>query len=264
MGLWSRRNRLARVPRRQFGTSSRTSRRASAHVSTVGLASRGQPWRSQRGVEEGHVEADVVADDDGAGDEVDERVEHGLDARRRQHHGLGDAGEHRDLRRDRRARVHEGVEGAEELAAAHPHGADLGDAARLRRRAGGLEVEHAEGGLGQRRAQVVERALHGRTIRRTYVREQEHVFGQVSAPWHAGTMRTWRSGTAAPRAATSPGSMSVTTRRTRAFHHYTTGGELTVEDEEVLGETVEAVTCRWCGPAGAVEVLADADGEVVR
>jgi hypothetical protein len=46
----------------------------------------------------------------------------------------------------------------------------------------------------------------------------------------------------------------VTSRRTRAFHHYTTGGELAVEDEEVLDESVEAVTCRWCGPSGAVEV----------
>ena len=54
------------------------------------------------------------------------------------------------------------------------------------------------------------------------------------------------------------------TRRTRAFHHYTTGGDLTVEDVEVLSETVDAVTCRWCGPAGSVEVLADPDGEVVR
>ena len=42
------------------------------------------------------------------------------------------------------------------------------------------------------------------------------------------------------------------------------GGELTVEDEELLGETVEAVTCRWCGPSGAVEVQAGADGEVLR
>ncbi len=46
LGLWSRRNRVASVPRRQFGTSSRTNRRASAHVSTVGLASRGRPMRS--------------------------------------------------------------------------------------------------------------------------------------------------------------------------------------------------------------------------
>jgi hypothetical protein len=39
----------------------------------------------------------------------------------------------------------------------------------------------------------------------------------------------------------------VASRRTRAFHHFSVGGELTVEDEEVLDETIEAVTCRWCG-----------------
>jgi DNA-directed RNA polymerase subunit RPC12/RpoP len=45
------------------------------------------------------------------------------------------------------------------------------------------------------------------------------------------------------------------TRRTRAFHHYTLGGELAVEDEEVLSETVEDVACRWCGSSRAVESL---------
>jgi hypothetical protein len=50
------------------------------------------------------------------------------------------------------------------------------------------------------------------------------------------------------------------TRRTRAFHHYTLGGELTVEDTEVLEETVEAVACRWCGGGGRVEVV-DANGD---
>ncbi|HYU57930.1 MAG TPA: hypothetical protein VEO00_07770 [Actinomycetota bacterium] len=39
----------------------------------------------------------------------------------------------------------------------------------------------------------------------------------------------------------------VSTRRTRAFHHFSVGGELTVEDEDVLEEQVEDVTCRWCG-----------------
>jgi hypothetical protein len=43
----------------------------------------------------------------------------------------------------------------------------------------------------------------------------------------------------------------VASRRTRAFHHFSVGGELTVEDEEVLDETIEAVTCRWCGASGA-------------
>jgi len=43
------------------------------------------------------------------------------------------------------------------------------------------------------------------------------------------------------------------TRRTRAFHHYTVGGDLTVEDEDVLEERVEEVSCRWCGSPQAVE-----------
>lgn len=47
----------------------------------------------------------------------------------------------------------------------------------------------------------------------------------------------------------------VTTRRTRAFHHFTVGGDLQVEDEEVLAETVEDVTCRWCGSGAKVERL---------
>lgn len=57
----------------------------------------------------------------------------------------------------------------------------------------------------------------------------------------------------------------TTTRRTRAFHHYTVGGELQVEDEELLDERVESVTCRWCDHGGSVELVADdaveADGE---
>ncbi|HZQ83540.1 MAG TPA: hypothetical protein VFA83_01815 [Acidimicrobiales bacterium] len=47
----------------------------------------------------------------------------------------------------------------------------------------------------------------------------------------------------------------TTTRRTKAFHHYTLGGERTVEDEEVLSEVVEEVSCRWCGTSKAVEAL---------
>ena len=47
----------------------------------------------------------------------------------------------------------------------------------------------------------------------------------------------------------------VATRRTRAFHHYTVGGELSVEDEEVLDETVEEVACRWCGTGAHVEEI---------
>ena len=42
------------------------------------------------------------------------------------------------------------------------------------------------------------------------------------------------------------------TRRTRSFHHFTVGGDLTIEDEEVLSEVVEEASCRWCGSAAAV------------
>ena len=47
----------------------------------------------------------------------------------------------------------------------------------------------------------------------------------------------------------------TTTRRTRAFHHYSVGGELEVEDVEVLAEVVEEVSCRWCGSGRAVVEL---------
>jgi hypothetical protein len=48
------------------------------------------------------------------------------------------------------------------------------------------------------------------------------------------------------------------TRRSRRFHHYTVGGDLTVEDEQVLGEVVEDVSCRWCGTGRSVEQLVEA------
>jgi hypothetical protein len=48
----------------------------------------------------------------------------------------------------------------------------------------------------------------------------------------------------------------VATRRTSAFHHYSVGGDLTVEEEQLLEETVERVTCRWCGASGdSIETL---------
>ena len=48
----------------------------------------------------------------------------------------------------------------------------------------------------------------------------------------------------------------VATRRTRAFHHYSIAGELEIEEEEVLDERVEEVTCRWCSATGTrIEVL---------
>jgi hypothetical protein len=49
----------------------------------------------------------------------------------------------------------------------------------------------------------------------------------------------------------------TSTRRTRAFHHYTVGGELQVEDTETLSETIEDVRCRWCGTGATVVPFTD-------
>lgn len=50
----------------------------------------------------------------------------------------------------------------------------------------------------------------------------------------------------------------TSTRRTKAYHHYTVGGALEVEDVDVLDEVVEDVSCRWCGTgANVVEVEPD-------
>ena len=52
----------------------------------------------------------------------------------------------------------------------------------------------------------------------------------------------------------------TTSQRVRSFHHYTVGGELSIEDSQVLDERVEDVLCRWCGNGASVEVLSDEAG----
>jgi hypothetical protein len=48
----------------------------------------------------------------------------------------------------------------------------------------------------------------------------------------------------------------VVQRRTREFHHFSVAGELTIEDAERLAETIERVSCRWCGATGdAIEEI---------
>lgn len=53
----------------------------------------------------------------------------------------------------------------------------------------------------------------------------------------------------------------VESRRTRSFHHFSVGGDLTVEDTEVLESTIEDVQCRWCGNGSAVVRLEQAPAE---
>lgn len=47
----------------------------------------------------------------------------------------------------------------------------------------------------------------------------------------------------------------VRTRRTEEYWHVDLAGEAVVEQSQVLAETVESVTCRWCGRADAVELV---------
>jgi hypothetical protein len=46
-------------------------------------------------------------------------------------------------------------------------------------------------------------------------------------------------------------------QRTRAFYHYTVGGDLEIEEPELLDDRIEAVVCRWCESAAHVEALTD-------
>ena len=38
----------------------------------------------------------------------------------------------------------------------------------------------------------------------------------------------------------------IRSQKVREFHHFTTGGELEVEEVEMLEEIIESSTCRWC------------------
>ena len=51
----------------------------------------------------------------------------------------------------------------------------------------------------------------------------------------------------------------VETTSVRSFHHYSVGGELSVEEPEVIAHNVESVTCRWCGHGRGVEVLSESE-----
>ena len=110
--------------------------------------------------QEADVEGGVVGDQDGAGGEFQEGRQRGLDGRGVGDHGVADAGEDGDEGRDGGVRIDQGLELPEHLAAADLDRTDLGDhAAVLGRPAGGLEVDHTEGHLAQRGAELVEALL---------------------------------------------------------------------------------------------------------
>lgn len=47
----------------------------------------------------------------------------------------------------------------------------------------------------------------------------------------------------------------VETTSVRSFHHYTVGGDLAIEEPEIISRSVESVSCRWCGHGRGVEVI---------
>ena len=51
----------------------------------------------------------------------------------------------------------------------------------------------------------------------------------------------------------------IVSQQTRAFYHYTVGGDLVIEDEEVLSRHVDDVVCRWCGHGRSVVEIESAD-----
>ena len=53
----------------------------------------------------------------------------------------------------------------------------------------------------------------------------------------------------------------VRSARTRSFYHYSLGGDLTVEQEDVLSSEIERVECRWCGSADQIEVIQNVTAE---
>lgn len=48
-------------------------------------------------------------------------------------------------------------------------------------------------------------------------------------------------------------------RRTTEFWHFDLAGGHEVEDERTDQETVESITCRWCGRSDAVELVSRAE-----
>ena len=136
-----------------------------------GVAKGGPVAAEQRGVDEPHVETDVVADDDRVADELLQGGQHRLDARCLGHHRLRDAREHGDAGGDGLARVDQGGHGAQTLAVANLDDPDLGDEVATAVAAGGLDVEHAERDIGQWGSEVVERSLHDAQV------EHERPFG---------------------------------------------------------------------------------------
>ena len=41
--------------------------------------------------------------------------------------------------------------------------------------------------------------------------------------------------------------------RRKQFHHYTLGGDLQIESEDILEQEIESIVCRWCDRSDGIE-----------
>ena len=101
-------------------------------------------------VQVGDVEGGIVRHQHGISGERKELRQHGANGRGIGYHRVRDPRQPADEGRDRVGRLHEARERVEEPSPGHAHRADLDDALRGGRTAGGLEIHHHEGGLAER------------------------------------------------------------------------------------------------------------------
>jgi hypothetical protein len=118
----------------------------------------------QGGRKERDVEAHVVADQHRAPDELLERRQHPSEPRRARDEGVVDARQPGGAGGDRPTGLDQGLERADALAAPELHRAHFGDGVGRRGRAGGLEVDHAESHVVQRRRRCVVAGGHGSAL----------------------------------------------------------------------------------------------------
>jgi hypothetical protein len=50
-------------------------------------------------------------------------------------------------------------------------------------------------------------------------------------------------------------------KRVRSFHHFSLGGDLTIEEEDVIESEVERIVCRWCGSSDAIATISQTSAE---
>ena len=164
------------VPRRQLGTSSRTSRRASAAVSTKLLASRSQPSRLRAALRKPMSKRTLWPTRTVPPDELDQGGQHGarcagptvtiasvIPVSTVMAGGMAEPGLTSVWNVPRHSPPRTLTAPISVMACS------------VARPAGGLQVDHAERDLGQRCPEIVERALHGRN-------GSEQVFAQIKDP----------------------------------------------------------------------------------